>query len=99
MTYDKIQGQTVDKIILDLNSSPSKSLDLPSVYVGISSVRNSSNTRILPLRSIEHLYALHYDETFVKWWNLYCNNNNSNNDAMYIDQPEPSQPWQQEMKT
>jgi len=95
MTYHKIQGQTVDKIILDLNSSPSKFFDLPSVYIGMSSVRNSSKLSILPLRSIEHLYALHYDETFVKWWNLYCNNNNNNNknknnNTMYIDQSETS---------
>jgi len=30
-TYHKIQGQTIDKIILDLNSSPSKPLDFSIV--------------------------------------------------------------------
>jgi len=58
MTYHKIQCQTVGKIILDLNTSPSKPLDLSSVYVGMSHVRNNSNMRILALQSVEHLYIM-----------------------------------------
>ena len=68
ITYHKIHGQTVNKIILDLNSSPSKALDLPSVYVGgISRVRNSSDMRILPLKSVCWSTFMHFITINLLW--------------------------------
>jgi hypothetical protein len=54
ITFHKIQGRTVGKIILDLNLRPGTihgipTLDLFGFYVGLSRVSNSENMRILPL--------------------------------------------------
>jgi len=47
ITFHKIQGQTVSKLILGVNRHPTLALTLPSLYVGLSRVRTSVNLRIL----------------------------------------------------
>ena len=74
MTYHKIQGQTVNKIILDINKNSTRKLDLPSLYVDISRVRNHKDMCILPLKSHDHLLKLSNDPDLVKWWTCFFNN-------------------------
>jgi ATP-dependent exoDNAse (exonuclease V) alpha subunit len=73
VTYHKMQGQTVIKIILDLNKRPMSLgfLDFHAFYVGISRVKYSDNIRILPCYDIEngfkHLFKLKPDEKLHEW--------------------------------
>ena len=65
VTYHKIQGKTVPKLILDLNNNSQVPLQLQSLYVGISRVRCSKDLRILPPLSsssanMVHLTRLHH---------------------------------------
>jgi hypothetical protein len=82
MTYHKVQGKTLDKIILDFNPRPGTNyrmcpLDYFGLYVGISRVRNSRNMRILPLHcgyDFKHIHKLHCDSNLTRWIQGYRNN-------------------------
>jgi hypothetical protein len=50
ITYHKIQGQTLSRIILDLNGSGHGALSVAQFYVGISRVRFGEHIRIFPIR-------------------------------------------------
>ena len=50
ITYHKIQGQTLPRIILDLNGTGHGALTVAQLYVGISRVRFGDQIRILPMR-------------------------------------------------
>jgi len=71
VTYYKVQGQTINRIILDLNHAGSvqKKMDLASFYVGLSRVRHAEHIRILPLRpdTITHLRSLHFKDCLIEW--------------------------------
>jgi putative intracellular protease/amidase len=71
VTYYKVQGQTINRIILDLNHAGSvqKKIDLAAFYVGLSRVRHSDHIRILPLRpdTIKHLRSLHFKDCLIDW--------------------------------
>ena len=75
ITFHKIQGRTVGKIILDLNLTPGSkngipTLDLFGFYVGLSRVSNSKNMRILPLQpfsNFQHLLNFHRPEELSLW--------------------------------
>jgi hypothetical protein len=77
ITFHKIQGRTVGKIILDLNLRPGSkngipTLDLFGFYVGLSRVSNSENMRILPLQpcsNFNHLQAFTRPEELTMWIN------------------------------
>ena len=78
VTYHKIQGKTVTKLILDLNNNSQVPLQLQSLYVGISRVRCSKDLRILPPLSsssanMVHLTRLHHREDFMQWLTSYSN--------------------------
>jgi hypothetical protein len=77
VTYHKVQGQTLSKIILDLSLHPALALELPSLYVGLSRVRHLADLRILPWRSVTtsraHLLKFQHDDKLVRWWEKYCN--------------------------
>jgi hypothetical protein len=67
-----MQGQTVDKIILDLNNRPKQlgKLDFFGFYVGISRVRFGKNLRILPCQpdcSFSHLKRLKPSPSLREW--------------------------------
>ncbi len=49
ITYHKVQGQTMEKIILDLNKRPTslKQLDFHAFYVGMARVELPQHIRIL----------------------------------------------------
>ncbi len=69
VTYHKVQGQTVNKIILDLRDAPKSKIRLTSLYVGLSRVRKSNDIRVLPLNGArEHLYKLTHTKTMVCWY-------------------------------
>ena len=70
VTYHKLQGQTLDRVILDLNSSGAARLDIPSVYVGVSRVREGKHIRMLPLQASERLRLLNleFDKDLLAWY-------------------------------
>jgi hypothetical protein len=72
VTFHKMQGQTVKKIILDINCRPTSlgSLDFHAFYVGISRVKQGTNIRILPCqdnKKFKHLLHLYPDENLKPW--------------------------------
>ena len=78
ITFHKIQGKTVPKIILDLNRRPGQrlgKLTFYGVYVGLSRVKYSADIRILPIQpneSLAHLKRLKPHEELTDW--LHCVN-------------------------
>ena len=72
MTYHKIQGVTLRKILLDLNKPPFgvKNLDFYGFLVGLSRVREGKYIRILPLQpfsNLDHLRKLGPSKELVVW--------------------------------
>jgi hypothetical protein len=72
LTFHKIQGQTVPRIILDLNNRPKQlgRLNFFGVYVGVSRVKFGKNLRILPCQpdsSLSHLKRLKPDPCLKEW--------------------------------
>jgi hypothetical protein len=75
LTYHKVQGKTMDRIILDINHRPGSgsgmcSLDYFGLYVGISRVRESRHMRILPSHSedgFQHIEKLHCNPKLRRW--------------------------------
>ena len=70
MTFHKVQGKTLNKVILDFNNSKLAHMSLAALYVGVSRVRRGTDIRIMPLDpSIrEHLEGLTFNEQLCKWW-------------------------------
>ena len=70
VTYHKVQGQTLSKVILDLNGSNSSTLSLPAFYVGLSRVRLGNNIRILPISAEirKKLLNLRFGSVLKHWW-------------------------------
>lgn len=75
MTFHKAQGQTLQKVILDINHRPGKSLGMLSfyaLYVEISRVQQSNDIRILPLQpkhNWKHLQRLIPNAELFEWIN------------------------------
>ena len=69
VTYHKVQGMTLPKIILDFNGDGHASLTAAQVYVGISRVRRGNDVRILPLRpgSAKKLADLEFRKEILAW--------------------------------
>jgi len=72
ITYHKVQGQTMSKIILDLNKRPStlKQLDFHAFYVGMTRVELPQNIRILPCQdddNFKHLLKLKPQKKLKSW--------------------------------
>lgn len=69
VTYHKVQGMTLNKIILDLNGDGHAALTAAQVYVGISRVRRGDDIRILPLRdgSARKLNDLEFRKEILAW--------------------------------
>jgi len=70
VTYHKIQGQTLDRVILDLNSSGAARVDIPSFYVGVSRVREGKHIRMLPMTAMERarLLDLEFNKDLLDWY-------------------------------
>lgn len=80
VTYHKVQGQTLDRIVLDLNGKVS----VPELYVAISRVRKSDDIRILPLwdaQTKQKLSELEFSEDAVKWGRKLADRARSNHDT------------------
>jgi len=69
ITYHKIQGQTLSRIILDLNGSGHGALSVAQFYVGISRVRFGDHIRILPIRmeSKHKLEHAQFRKDLITW--------------------------------
>jgi hypothetical protein len=82
MTFHKIQGQTVDKVILDINIRPGShdrmaALDFFGLYVGMSRIKTSMNLRILPPqpgKDFRHIQWLKCDAHLKRWMRGYQQN-------------------------
>lgn len=70
VTYHKVQGQTLDKVILDLNGCNTSALSLAALYVGLSRVRLGRKIRILPISNDtrKRLLGLRFASSLQQWW-------------------------------
>jgi hypothetical protein len=72
VTFHKVQGQTVQSIILDLNQRPSAlgSIDFHAIYVGLTRVKYRNDIRILPCHDsnkFKHLLKLKPKANLKEW--------------------------------
>lgn len=66
--YEKVQGKSINKIVLDLNQSPTRKLQFPVAYTGITGVGKDSDLKILtisPGHTLHHLTKLKLDQKMV----------------------------------
>ena len=77
VTYHKLQGVTLDKLVLTINKHPNRFLRivLSSLYVGISRVHNLSEVRVLPYtdEDVDYLVNLKFDDLLSAWLSNYTN--------------------------
>ena len=77
VTYHKLQGLTLDKLILTINKHPNPFLRLvlSSLYVGISRVHNLSEVRVLPYtdEDVDYLVRMKFDDLLPAWIKNYTN--------------------------
>ena len=75
VTYHKLQGLTLDKIILSVGKHPTAKLrvQMPSLYVGVSRVHNFTELRILPINKADedYLKTLTRDPLLNDWISNY----------------------------
>ena len=75
VTYHKLQGVTLDKLILSINKHPNPRLRLimSSLYVGVTRVHKLDELRVLPKKSedVEYLVGLKWDTLLHDWLNNY----------------------------
>ena len=75
VTYHKLQGVTLAKLILSISKHPNYLLRLvlSSLYVGISRVKKLDNTRVLPYcdEDVDYLVSLQFDDLLKAWINNY----------------------------
>ena len=87
VTYHKLQGVTLDKLILAINKHPNPRLRLvlSSLYVGISRVHKLDEIRVLPftLEDVDYLVTLKLDKLLVDWLNNYTNDGNWRYDGFW----------------
>ena len=73
VTYHKLQGVTLDKLILAINKHPNYRLRLvlSSLYVGISRVHKLKEVRVLPYTAedVDYLITLKLDNLLKEWMN------------------------------
>ncbi len=79
ITFHKIQGQTCDKLIVDLNKRPFQpQVTFATFYVAVSRVRRSIDLKLMPLhpeqRDFNHLLSLHPSPELLKWLQGYSTN-------------------------
>jgi hypothetical protein len=75
VTFYKLQGKTIPRLIINpYKRGCTPEIDLMSLLVGLSRVRNSSNVRFLPIQSnssacpFQHLTRLKSNNDFRIWW-------------------------------
>jgi G:T-mismatch repair DNA endonuclease (very short patch repair protein) len=72
VTYHKVQGRTLKRVIVDLNV-PS-SVSVAAFYVAVSRVTRQTNIRFLPIfnrhKTMLTLEAKTFDDYLVEWWKV-----------------------------
>ena len=75
VTYHKLQGVSLDKLVLTINKHPNRLLRLvlSSLYVGISRVHKLSEVRVLPYNDedVDYLVNLKFDDLLSAWISNY----------------------------
>ena len=75
VTYHKLQGVTLNKLILSINKHPNHRLRLimSSLYVGVTRVHKLDELRVLPYNTedVEYLMGLKWDTLLHDWLNNY----------------------------
>ena len=75
VTFHKLQGLTLDKIILSIGKHPTAKLrvKMPSLYVGVSRVHNFTELRVLPIKQADKdfLKTLKRDPLLKDWISNY----------------------------
>ena len=79
VTFHKMQGKTVDKIILCLNKTPRSlgTLTCAGLYVGLTRVRRNADMRVFPPppgQTLDHLCELKVDQALAEWRQRYDKN-------------------------
>ena len=77
-TFHKIQGRTINRLILDLNKWPHGKLTHAMVLVGLTRVRDLAHIRTMPLlpgQSFKHLYTLRADSLMLAWTSVFLGPN------------------------
>ena len=66
MNSDQIQGQTIDRLIVDINDTY---MDMAKLHVSVSRVRRSANLRFIPLRpgTKERVEKLNFPDNVLEW--------------------------------
>lgn len=80
VTYWKVQGRTVERVILDLTEPPFLlSLTLAMLYVGFSRVAQADHIRVVTLDSnLVHIYTdLKFNKMVLFWLRVFADNNGS----------------------
>jgi hypothetical protein len=76
LTFHKVQGQTLNRVILDLNHRPGsgKNIDFAALFVGLSRVRKSDHIRLIPFRGKTEgfLKKLTPKSYLGEWEKMYC---------------------------
>lgn len=72
VTVHKMQGQTCERVIVDLNERPfSPSINFNGLYVSLSQVKKSLNLRLMPLQptvnNLNYLYELKPSPLLTQW--------------------------------
>jgi hypothetical protein len=69
LTYFKVQGLTLERIILDLDTTVLPRIGVAAMYVGLSRVRQGDHIRILPISSGGQLALNHlkFQQYLVDW--------------------------------
>lgn len=75
-TSQKVQGQTCNRLILDLNPRPFvPKIDFHSLYVGLSRVRSGQHLRIMPLHqrvsNLNYLNNMKPASTLMSWLEFF----------------------------
>ena len=73
ITFHKVQGQTLPKVILDLNMRPKAlgNVDFHALYVGLTRIKHAYDIRILPPQNsneaFKHLLKFKPSENLKNW--------------------------------
>ena len=97
LTVYKIQGQTCEKIILDLNKRPFlPHTDYHGLYVALSRVKQSEHLRVLPLQPMQtgfdHLFDLKPPMALTSWIQAY------NKEGKWIVPQKSTEPTKKQQK-
>jgi hypothetical protein len=70
VTYHKVQGKTLDKVVLDIGGTTHNKVTVAMAYVGFSRVRFNANIRVLPTAApiLKKLNEAQFSSDLVAWY-------------------------------